>query len=160
MNFNDMSYISHVEDAKDFSLALKPYYVYLLLDNGVVVYAGSTCHLASRVSSHEKSKDFNEVKVVKFNSESEAKISELQTIMHYKPFYNCAWQEASTFGMTSLVQFRNSFNPKPPTSAVKKSLRNVSMQFNYLGAIYFSFDEAKAELIKLTKKSWNIRGDK
>ena len=41
-----------------------------------------------------------------------------------------------------------------------KSLRGVKMQFNYLGAVYFSAEEAKLELIKLTGKSWNARGDK
>lgn len=62
--------------------------VYLLIDKGKVVYVGKSKDLCSRLSTHAKTKNFDEVKVIKLEDLKSQSLCENSLILKYKPKYN------------------------------------------------------------------------
>jgi len=62
-------------------------YVYMLWDSGLVVYVGKSGNIKSRIQSHLKDKNFNNVTLIEC-LESEVNVIESQKIRTLKPKYN------------------------------------------------------------------------
>lgn len=69
---------------------LKPkmYTVYLLECNGLVVYVGKSSDVCSRLNTHAKDKEFDQVSIITLLDESSQSLCENSLILKYLPKYN------------------------------------------------------------------------
>ena len=126
-------YIKLLSQDKKSVADLTKYYVYALWNNGEIVYVGQTTQLGFRITTHAKTKDFDEYSYFECDSEENMKAIESSLIVNLQPKLNKLLGES----YESLNKFRkrirsiseeHRYNPKYYVRNLKKTLSKTDVE--------------------------------
>lgn len=67
------------------------HFVYILLDNNMVIYVGRSRNLSDRLHHHKHTKHFDSVNLYEYDNYTTCCIAEKELVKHYKPTLNKLW---------------------------------------------------------------------
>lgn len=126
-------YIKLLGQDKKNAADLTKYYVYALWNNGEIVYIGQTTQLGFRITTHAKTKDFDEYSYFECDSEADMKAIESSLIVGLQPKLNKSLGK----GYESLNRFRkrimsiseeHRYNPKYYVREIRKCLSDTDIE--------------------------------
>ena len=88
---NPMYTISRNEITQKLNRVKGRHFVYILLDNSIVIYVGRSRNLSDRLHYHKHTKDFNSINLYEYDAYDTCCIAEKELVKHYKPMLNKLW---------------------------------------------------------------------